>query len=282
MKIAKALTFAAFALVLGHPDPSWAVLAQPDEAFLEEKAKAIDTMADTHRAAAQTTLGAYQAMADFMAFRQKALQELDKKQPLTTFNGIETQDRLDDNILRVLYPLVSAGVRAETDAPLEDDAIYFATIMGDPPPLGDSPVGFMALEYANLAIKTVNILAGDQAISEAAAKKLALRLSHQAFTLYQDTHNDPLAVNYADTFRQSSVIVRLRDPEDGSTYRIMAQKNKIAEGGKAMYTVYQLRSNGNYKDLTLEFPLRYISRLHQVSEKQKLTKKPKPTSGSGP
>jgi len=266
------------AAVLG-PAPAFAVRANPDLAFVARESAAIDSLAAALLPKAGSPAGAVAAVEQVLDARNAALRRLNEKLPLTTFDGIETGDRYDTGVVLALKQIVDMGRAAEGEAPPQEDAIYFSVILGEIPPLGKSPVGFMVLQHAHMAVNAVNALDNDPAISGDSARKLALRFMEQGMSLYAVSHVDAYALHEADSFRQSSVVVRLRCPTDGSTYRITDQKNKLGPNGE-MSTLYYLKSNTTYEELVLEFPLPYVTRLNQAGERQELKEKPLPTKAS--
>jgi hypothetical protein len=263
-------------LLLVAPAAAPAVVPQPDQEFLDTKIELARAEIERLVPTSRSTSGAVAALREMLEFRAETLAELEQKHKLTTLTGIETHDRFDDALVRELSRLVKNGVEAESSAPGEDDVIYFTVVMGDPPPLGKSPVAFMALQYGILAVRTVDALESDPSMSRETAEKLALRFVDSAFTLYNESHIDMQAMSFADSFRQNSVIVRLRCESDGSAYRVTGNRNKIYDDG-SVATLFFLKSNATYEELVVEFPLRYLSRLSQMSDRQKnLKKKPKP------
>jgi len=251
-----------------------AVTANPDQEFLDAQAESLRVLAARFQPAAGSTDEAFRALSRFVADRGKALKTIDAKLPLTTFDGIETQDRYDDLVVRAMAPILRAAVQAAGKAPPEDDAVRFLTLLGDLPELNESPVAFMVLEYAKRAVLAAQSLEKDPEFSPETARELAVRLADRAVGIYQESHSDDLSVSFADAFRQSAVIARLRAPSDGSTYRISAERNKLNPDGSISH-LYFLRSNTTYEELILEFPLRYVSKLQQVSERQKLKHTPR-------
>ena len=259
--------------------PALAVRAQPDMEFVEQESAKINTLVQSLLPQATTPGGAFEAASRILAARNEALQHLNGVLPLTTFDGIVTQDHFDNRVVEALARVVDKGRAAEGDEPPQEDAIYFSVILGELPPLGKAPVGFMVLQHANMAAASVEALDKDPAITGDNARKLALRLMERAISQYEESHVDDFARHQSDGFHQSSVIVRLRCPTDNSTYRIVNQKNKMGAAGE-MSTLYYLKSNSTYEELVLEFPLSYLTRLNQASELQELKEAAQPVNAS--
>ena len=271
------------ALAVGLAGGARADVAHPDEEFLTSHFAEIDEIAPTWRVTAGDPEGAFRSMVLLLEYRAKALNELNERTPLTQFDGIETQDRFEDRLVRELNGILQAGLGDAPD-PDEEDALYFAAVMGDPPPLGAAPVPFMALDHAQIAVATVSALDGDPALDGATARLLADRFAAQSASYYLEKRKDPLAASASDNFRQGAVVVRMRCPKDGSNYRVAEQKRQIRNEVE-IYTVLTLKCNVCYEPLTLDFPMEHVSRLNRIAERQGLKGKPtgvRPTPGLDP
>ena len=107
------------------------------------------------------------------------------------------------------------------------------------------------------------------------ADKLALRLIRHLTSDFAAAREDFIRQAKVDAFRQSSVIMRLRCPRDGSPYKVSDMKNNLSDSGQVS-TIYFLNCTGCDSPESLHFRLEVASRLNQASEKQPLKQQPQP------
>ena len=205
----------------------------------------------------------------------EALGELAQLHPLTQFDGIETQDRYDEKVVLALLPIARAGVEADSTLPAEEDAVAFNAAMGKLPPLGPNPVGFMVLSVVQGSLAAADSLRRLPDYPAGSADKLALRLIRHLTSDFAAAREDFIRQAKVDAFRQSSVIMRLRCPRDGSPYKVSDMKNNLSDSGQVS-TIYFLNCTGCDSPESLHFRLEVASRLNQASEKQPLKQQPQP------
>ncbi len=255
--------------------PVWARFAEPDSTFLRSQEAAIEAMAAGGMPKAQSPEGAVEVIRGLLARRDAALRELGKTLPLTQLDGIETQDRYDGAVVDAVNRIAAAAVAADSTLPPEQEAILFQKRLGPMPELGDKPVAFMVLGAAGDAVAGADSARGDPGLSPGSADKLALRLILHGTTVYRRSHDDLIMAAKADGFRQTSVILRMRCPQDGGSYRVTDMKNKIEPDG-SIATLYYIKCNICYAPDVVAFPQVLASRLNKAADRQKLKDKPKP------
>ncbi len=268
------LTVAVLAPAL-HPIRAEARFAEPDQAFLDREIPAVQALAARAVPGETGPQQALDIVRQILDRRKAALTELAATHSLTGFDGIETMDRYDRAALLAVNDVAKVGVAADSTLPPEGNALRFAEVMGTPPDLGDKPVAFMVLELAEILVTTADLLENDPVIPAPAPAKLALRSLAGASEAYRTSQEDLLESSKAEAFRQSSVILRMRCPKDGSSYNINSMKNKVSGTGE-ISTIYFLECPVCHIPQAVEFPLDLATRLNQASARQKLKNPPKP------
>lgn len=273
--LAKITGIALFGLALVLGAPAQADFPKLNQSFLDQHLPELELVVETALETAENQAAYLEAARQILILRGEALMELNQKTPLTTFDGIETQDRFDREVVLGLDRVVDAAVAADTTLPSEEEAVVFYQVMGDIPPLGEHPVGFMVLGLSNISVITADTLAARALLPSESIAKLALRLMKHGTDLYGRRVGDIFAENAADNFRQNSVIGRMKCPKDQGAYRINNLKNKLG-GDDSISTVYFLQCEACSEPATIRFKLDLPSRLNQAAERQNLKKKPVP------
>jgi len=249
--------------------------AEPDQAFLDREIPAVQALAAQGVPGETGPREALGLIRQILDRRQQALTKLSTTLSLTDFDGLETMDRYDRAVTYALDDVARIGVEADTTLPPESHALRFSEVMGAPPEMGDKPVAFMVLELAQILVTTADLLENDPAAPPPSPAKLALRSLHGATTAYRTALEDILVASKAEGFRQSSVILRMRCPRDGSALKINTMKNKVGAAGE-ISTLYFLECPVCHVPDVVEFPLELATRLNQASERQRLKTPPEP------
>jgi hypothetical protein len=271
-------------LLAGLPGSAGARVAEPDTTFLKTRTAEVQHLAAAGVEAATSPRGALDAIRKVLLTRDGALGELGARHSLTSFDGIETQDRYDREVVLALGRVAVAGVAADSTLPAEGEAVQFNEALGSLPQLGDTPVAFMVLAVVEKSIAAADSLHHAAGFPARDADKLALRLIRHVAGDYEAVQHDFLRLAAADSFRQSSVVMRMRCPKDGGIYRLTNMKNKIAASGE-ISRLYYLQCSTCSDVLQVEFPLPVASRLNEVAPKQKLAHPPQakePSPGPKP
>ncbi len=263
----------AVAVLAALARPALAEPAHPDEAFLKAREAAVQEILDRSKDTMSSPEGALQVIRKLLRERDQALVDLQPRQPLTTFDGIETQDRLDRTVVLALNEVVNRGIAADTTLPPEPLAVRYTRVLGPMPELGDKPVAFMVLEMAKVAVAAADTVSRAPDFPERAAAQLAERLIKHATNHYAEIDADLILGAKAKSLRQTSVVMRLRCPKDGGTYNLVNMKNKVYEDG-SVSTIYWLNCSTCGSPLALEFPLELMSRLNEAGQPQRLKNKP--------
>ena len=263
--------------------PAEAELATPDQEFLDTHIPLIDVAVSEDPEGITSTVDALEATGRLLTFRQESLWKLHSRVPLTTFDGIATQDAFDHEVVKALADIMTAAATADTTFPVEHSAL-FNEVMGPFPDLGNAPAPFMILGLAEMAINAADSLWSDPRIPQAAVAKLATHLIQAGTTVYAGASADAFATAQSSSMREGSVVVRLRCPKDGGTYRINTLRNKVyAEGD--IHTLYYLQCDICAEPALLEFPKELTSKLNKMADRQKLKTEPRgtrPTDGLDP
>jgi hypothetical protein len=211
---------------VGLPLQAGAEPAELDQEFLDMQVPLVLAAAREESLKVATPAQALEATSRLLILRREALVQLEGRVPLFTFDGIETQDAYDHVVVTAIHGLISPVAEADTTFPAEHSP-YFNEVVGSLPDPGSSPVPFMVLGIAELAIATADSLWSDPTIPQQAVAKLALRMIHASSTLYEVSRSDAFAAASATSFRQSAVLMRLRCPKDGGRYRKNGMKTKV-------------------------------------------------------
>lgn len=273
----RALSLLALLPLLAASGSASASFAQPDTVFLRSAVVEINRLAQEDTPAASTPRRAVETIRQVLHARLGALRQLADRLPLTQFDGIETQDQYDEQVVLAIHRLARAGVEADSTLPPEADAIRFNTVLGTLPQMGDSPVGFMVLATTEAALAATDSLGRTRDYSPHSADRLALRMIRYVTADFAAAREDFIRKAKVDGFRQSSVIMRLRCPKDGGTYRVVEMKNKLGESGEVS-TIYFLNCMICSEPEALHFRLEVASRLNQAAQKQSLKKAPQAKS----
>jgi len=270
------------AILIALASPARAERATVDQGFLDTEIPRIQTLADSLRQGAVGPLETLEAARTLSAARREALQQLDRLHPLTTFDGIETQDRYDLQVAKSLYAVLATGFHADSTAAPAGIVKKFGDTLGPFPDLGPTPVGFMVMGLTDLALAAADeLMQKDPGISRVGVAKAATQLLYAGAYLHHLAHEDEFADANASDFRYTSVILRLRCPKDGGKYKVLSNKNKVNEAGE-ISTVYKLQCTTCQTEREIEFKLDLQSRLNQMADRQKMKKKPKTTEGLNP
>lgn len=252
--------------------PAGAELAKLNQEFLDTHVPLIEAAITEDPEGVHDAVEALEATRRLLAFRQEALTTLHSRVPLTTFDGISTQDAFDHHVVESLTQVLTVAASADTTFPLEHSAL-FNQVLGPFPDLGNAPAPFMVLGLAQLAVNAADSLWSDPRIPRAAVAKLATHLMRAATMIYAASTADAFATAQSASTRESSVVVRLRCPKDGSTYRINAMKNKLGAEGD-IHTLYFLQCDLCAEPAVIEFPRVLSSKLNKMADRQKLKEKP--------
>jgi hypothetical protein len=280
----RAISLLAALPLLAASGPAYARFAQPDSVFLNSNVAEINRLAPVNAPSEVTPPRAVETIRKILRTRDNALRELAGNLPLTEFDGIETQDQYDEQVVLAIHRVARVGVDADSTLPPEADAVRFNSVMGTLPKLGDSPVGFMVLTTTEAALAAADSLGRTRDFSPQNADKLALRMIRYLTSDFAAAREDFIRKAKVDGFRQSSVIMRLRCPKDGGTYRVVEMKNKLGESGEVS-TMYFLNCMTCAEPEVLHFKLEVASRLNQAAERQLLKKAPearRPNPGLDP
>lgn len=263
---------------------SRAEVAQIDREFMEAHTAELKLLTEEALNRPLNPGESLDVIRELLSVRSMALMELHQQHPLTSLDGIETQDAYDGEVVHALHQVALAGVQADTTLPPQEHAIRFNEVMGDVPDLGEAPVGFMVATLAGVTLATADTLTKYDLLPPDSVDKLAVRLVFYGTSRYERTHADLFLTSQADGFRQNSVIARLRCPNEGATYRVADLKNKLGpEGGVS--TIYKLKCNACDAPFDVSFPLELTSRLNKAADRQKLKQEPTPrtpTNGLDP
>jgi len=272
----------AVGILIAFAAPARAERATIDEDFLKPQIAKVEALTQEMLKEDHGPLESLEATRKLALTRHEALLELDSRHPLTTFDGIETQDRYDSVVARSLYKILDAGFHADSTAAPGDVVAKFSKALGPFPDLGPTPVGFMVMGLADLVLAGYDkVVQEHPAVSKLALAKAATQLLYAGTYIHHVSHEDQFADANASDFRYSSVIMRLRCPKDGGTYRVMNNKNKVNETGE-ISTVYYLECTTCKDTREIEFKLDLQTRLNQMADKQKMKKKPKTSEGLNP
>jgi len=277
-RLARALPFWILAgfLALGPAD---ARLANPDQAFLDDQIGQLEVLEDSLLTVEGPPPVILEGVRHVLLFRDNALAQLEERLPLTGLDGIETQDLLDDAVVRAISSLLE-GVEIDTTSVDEEEAFIYAEAMVGVPPLGESPVGFMVLTFLKVAIEAADQVRDVAHLSENHAALLALSAARHATDLYLTLDESLASRDRAATFRQSSVLFRLRCPNDEAGYGLAKERNRLMPDS-AIARVNTLVCTVCGDTLVVTFPLVLPSALNQRSEVQHLKEKPQAPRGSG-
>jgi hypothetical protein len=277
-RLSRALPLGILAGVLVS-GPAAARMAVPDQTFLEDQTGQLEALRDSLLTRSESPPVILDGVRQVLVLRQEALQQLEERLLLTGLDGIETQDLLDDAVVRAIHDLVK-NVEIDTTTIDEEEAFLYAEALVGVPPLGESPVGFMVLQFADLAIQASDDVRDGAHIGENHAALLALNAVRHATNLYMSLDEDIVSQDRRATFRQNSVLFRLRCPEDQGGYGIVKQRNRLLPDD-AIARVNTLVCTECGDTLMVTFPLILPSALNQRSQKQHLEEKPQAPRGSG-
>lgn len=264
----------AVVLCLGAAPTARAETAKVDEAFLEDQAALTDSLLHAGGGTPASPTAALELTHRLLLHREAGLVVLGKKLPLTTFDGIETQDRFDRSVVEALHGVATKAVAADTTLPPEAQAVLFNKALPEVPALGNKPVAFMVVGMAEAALVAADSLIARNEIPPENAAELALRLMRYATTLYVSAQNDLITSAQAESMREGSVVLRMRCPKDGGTYKVVQEKSKLHEGGRLSH-IYWLNCTVCGAPQSLEFPQAIATRLNQAGSRQALKSPPK-------
>jgi len=261
-------------LVLAAAPTARADTAKVDKAFLETQNAATDSILQAGSSSLGSPTAALEVAHRLLVHRENALVALGKRLPLTTFNGIETQDRFDRHVVETLHKALTTAVAGDTTLPPQSEAVAFNQALPMVPALGDKPVAFMVVGMAEASLVAADSLIARREVPAPDAAELSLRLMHYATNTYMQAQEDPLTQAKAETMREGSVVLRMRCPKDGGIYKVVQEKNKIHENGSLSH-IYWLNCTECGAAQSIEFPMKLATRLNQAGARQILEKTPK-------
>jgi hypothetical protein len=245
---------------------------QADRAFLDAHVPAVAALralADSVRSPED----AVELIRRTLVQRRMDLGTLQAKLPLTTLNGIETQDHYDTSVLDAVHRLALAGMVADTSAIAPEDMKAFGIRMGQLPDLGNKPVPFMVLGLAEMALVAADSTQG--VLPRRTSSRIAAYVIGNATNRFYQSRGEEVMAASAQNFRESSIVMRLRCPKDGSTYRLNSKQNRM-DADKSVTTLLYLQCNECRTPLLLEFPYELATKLNRMADKQKLGPAPEP------
>jgi hypothetical protein len=214
--------------------------------------------------AVETPVEAYQVIKVLLETRATGLATLNESQPLTSFNGAMTQDVYDDVVLRAVGEMLDDALALDPEIP-EQYQERFASIEEAIPVMGETPVAFMVLTLAQMAVTGADSLMQEPSVSEEAVASLALGLMNVGWELYEKSNEDLFARSEANKLRHSSVVYRMRCPVDGGSYAVKNMKNKI-NADNSISILYYLECEIDDATEMIAFPQELTSRLNQLGE----------------
>jgi len=277
-RLSRAIPLWILAAVLAS-DPAIARLAAPDQTFLDDQIGQLEGLQDSLLTRGESPPVILDGVRRVLLLRLDALAQLEERLLLTGLDGIETQDLLDDAVVRTVHALVK-DAEIDTTTIDEEEAFLFAEALVGVPPLGESPVGFMVLAFTDMAIQASDDVRDGAHIGENHAALLALSAIRHAADIYMSLDEDIVSRDRGATFRQSSVLFRLRCPKDQGGYGIVKQQNRLLPDS-AIARVNTLVCTECGDTLVVTFPLLLPSALNQRSVEQQLEEKPQTPRGSG-
>ena len=264
----------AVVLCLAAAPAARAETAKVDETFLKDQAALTDSLLHAGAGAPASPIAALDLAHRLLLQREAGLVILGKKLPLTTFDGIETQDRFDRSVVEALQGVATKAVAADTTLPPQAQAVLFNNVLPGVPALGNKPVAFMVVGMTEAALVAADTLIARNEIPPENAAKLALRLMRYATNLYMDAQNDLVTSAQAESMREGSVVLRMRCPKDGGTYKVIREKSRLHEDGSLSH-IYWLNCTVCGDPQALEFPRAIATRLNQAGSRQVLKSPPK-------
>jgi hypothetical protein len=276
--LARAVPVGALAALLVSV-PAGARLPKPDQAFLDRETQQLEAVRDSLLAGPDSPSATLDGVRVLLAARGDAVSRLEMQLPLTSLDGIETLDLLDDAVVRDLHALV-APVAVDSSMFDQDDAFLFAEAMVGVPPIGEAPVGFMVLTFTELAVAASDSVEEVAHIGQNQAALLAVNAIQHVTDLYLSLDEDVVTQDHRASFRYSSVLYRLRCPNDQSGYEIASEKNRVLED-QSLARVNILVCPVCGDSLEVTFRLVLPSALHQRTPEQHLDQKPQTPRPSG-
>jgi len=267
------LGFCASLLV---PGAALADRANPDTTFIETQRASVLDHLDGILASVMTPSQALESVSLLLLDRRGANAELGSRLSPTSLDGIETQDEVDRIFLSAIHAVSHAGVQADTAASPVELALRFGEHLGEIPGMGASPLPFMLLSLAELAVATADSMRRTPDFPETEAAKLALRLIHTATHDQVESSGNIVERARTEQFRHKSVLVRMRCPKDGAPYRTIDMKTKI-HGNGDVATIYFLNCTVCGEAVTVDYVGEVASKLNRIADRQKIRGKPRPT-----
>lgn len=253
------------------PRDAETALPTPNQAMLDRLLPKTKIVADDALKQPMTYEHAILTITQLVKLRREALSEINSETPLTSFDGIETQDQYDLEAIQSLLAITHAATDQDSTPSLVEYHQRLAEAIGAFPALGDSPVAFMIYVLAELTIVALDKLWTDPSLSREETAKTAVVLIHAGALIFDASTSETLFRSKASGFRQSSVMARLRCPFDQGTYAISKMKNRIDEEGN-ITTVYYATCEVGAETIVLDFPQYLASRLNRIAKKQKIKK----------
>ena len=237
----------------GAPADLTAGLPKADQEMLDQHIPKAQDLVKTALERPMTYERAILELTQLIGLRREALIEINSRTPLTTFDGIETQDLYDLAAIQSLISITTAAAEADPTLPLREYHQHLANAMGTFPALGDHPVAFMVYGLVELTILGVDKLWQDSALSREESAKAAVALIHAGALIFDTSANETLFKSNAAGLRQSSVVARLRCPVDQGTYAISQMKNRVDEVGN-ITTIHYIACEVCQETMALDFP----------------------------
>lgn len=255
------------------PAPAAARLPSPDRTFLAEETAAFRTLTDTLLTRTGSPTATLNGVRELLAARERAVRRLEEILPITGLDGIETLDLLDDVVVHDLNTLVQTEA-IDTTGVSEEDAFLYAEAMVGIPPLGQAPVGFMVIAFTQIAVAAADSVEAAAHLGENRVSHLALNAIRHATDLYVSLDEDLVSQDRKATFRESSVLFRLRCPQDGAGYALARERNRVlSDRSLARVSILVCTACGDTLEAT--FPLVLPTALHQRTEEQNLDEAPR-------
>ncbi len=247
---------------------------QPDTAFLASAAGDIDAFVEMHVGAVTSAADAVDALSILLVNRRAAFGNLLSDGDPTSLDMIETRDLYDAHLVSAMSELVLVGSAIDTTYPSEDEILRFAFVMGEPLDTGTSPLAFMVVGMAEVAISTVDSLRRDETYPDDQAAKLALRLINEPLTRHMSSYDNMTSRQNAERFRHAAVVSRMRCSH-GNPWVPVGQKNKVHSNGD-ISTIYYLNCPQG-DATTVQYYLEAASRLNRLAVRQDMKTTPEKT-----
>ena len=245
-----------------------------DSLFLQAKLPELIGLGDSLLENAATQPELYDHIQTLLKARNAGLMELSERIRTTSFDGIETQDDLDEIVLFKIGECLDAAETLPRPDVSDPDRALFAETMGIVPDLGFAPAPYLVLAAIEAVTQVAESIRKESAIATENVSSMALEVFDQAYSQMTSELSDDITANRLESLRHDSVVERLRCEKDGSNYRVRQIKNKLF-ADETFATMYFLRCNVCYQDRELWFPHIYLEKLLKAEKEQNLAIPPK-------